>query len=56
MKLNDAGAFRRLGEAYYNGERGLTKNSKKAFELFNQAAKLGSLDGYFLSCQCISSW
>jgi len=47
MKLNDAGAFRRLGEAYSFGQRGLIKHSKKAFELWTKAAELGSLDAHY---------
>ena len=47
MKLNDPEAFRMLGDAYLKGELGLIKNSKKAVELWKQAAELGSLDGYF---------
>ena len=46
MKLNDARAFHRLGDIYWTGNKGLPKNSKKAFELFKQAAKLGSIDGH----------
>ena len=46
MKLNDADAFHRLGYAYFTGERGLPKNSKKACELWIKAAELGSLDGH----------
>ena len=46
MKLNDARAFHSLGDIYWAGNKGLPKNSKKAFELFKQAAKLGSTDGH----------
>ena len=48
MKLNDAGAFHRLGVAYSaGGEWGLPKNNKKAVELWNRAAELGSLDAHY---------
>ena len=47
MKLNDTSAFRRLGVAYQFGQRGLTKNSKKAIEFWTKAVELGSLGAHY---------
>ena len=41
MKLNDAGAFRWLGDSYSHGNNGLQKDLRKAFELYNRGAELG---------------
>jgi hypothetical protein len=50
-KLNDANAFRRLGDAYDIGEWDLPENRKKALELWTKAAELGSLDAHYeLAC------
>ena len=46
MKLNDAHAFYTLGCSYLNGDLGLPQNHRKAFELWNQAAKLGSCNAH----------
>ena len=47
MQMNDPEAFRILGSAYNTGSQGLKQNSKKAFELGNSAAKLGSICAHF---------
>ena len=47
MELNDAEAFYNLGLHYRDGKFGLTKNIKKAFELWERATELGSLEGCF---------
>jgi len=45
IKLNDAEAFLRFGNGYnYGIHWGLPKNRNKAFELYTQAAKLGSIE------------
>jgi len=44
--MKDALACHRLGQAYSNGEWGLPRNSKKAFELYVQAVKNGVTEGY----------
>jgi len=44
--LNDAEAFYYLGLAYERGQHGLQKDHRKAFQLLNRAAELGSTNGH----------
>jgi len=46
MDLNDADAFFNLGTAYYNGSNGLPKDYDETFELWNEAADLGSCQAH----------
>ncbi|EJK67455.1 hypothetical protein THAOC_11508 [Thalassiosira oceanica] len=43
----DADAIKVLGEQYYFGLRGLTKDVPRAIELWTEAAELGSLDAHY---------
>ncbi|EJK49743.1 hypothetical protein THAOC_31348 [Thalassiosira oceanica] len=43
----DARAKKVLGEQYYNGKLGLTKDVTRAIELWTEAAELGSIGSYF---------
>lgn len=47
MQMNDPEAFRVLGSAYNSGSQGLKQNRKKAYELWNSAAKLGSICAHY---------
>jgi len=47
MKLNDAEAFYTLGIAYYNENWGLPQDMNKSFELYSQAAELGSVNAHY---------
>ena len=47
MKVNDAEAFHDMGAHYFNGRSGLLKNRRKAFELSNRAAELGSVKAHY---------
>ena len=40
-------AIKQLGEYYYHGDHGLTKDVHRAIELWTKAAELGSLDARF---------
>ena len=42
----DAEAINFLGEKYYSGELGLSKNVPRAIELWTEAAELGSIDAH----------
>ena len=42
----DAEAIEFLGESYYHGELGLTKDVPRAIKLWSEAAELGSLDAH----------
>ena len=42
----DAAAIKDLGDSYYYGELGLTKDLPRAIELWTAAAELGSLDAH----------
>ena len=46
-RANDANSMCELGCLYWNGKLGLRKDSKKAFELWTQAAELGSIDANY---------
>jgi len=46
MDLNDAGAFNELGELYYKGEKGFSRDVNKAFGLWQKAAELGSISAH----------
>ena len=46
MELNDANAFYELASWYYHGRYGLPQDYKKAFELFNRGAELGSIQAH----------
>ena len=43
----DAEAIKVLGDKYYNGELGLTKNVPRAIKLWTKAAELGSLEACY---------
>ena len=43
----DAEAIKVLGDQYYQGELGLTKDVPRAIELWTEAAELGSLDAHY---------
>ena len=43
----DAEAINHLGEKYFHGELGLTKDAPRAIELYTEAAELGSLDAHY---------
>ena len=43
----DAEAMHFLGQTYYHGKLGLTKNVPRAIELWTEAAELGSLGAHF---------
>ena len=43
----DAGAITFLGDKYYHGDLGLTKDVPRAIELYTEAAELGSLDAHY---------
>ena len=47
MEVNDAKAICIVGDAYKQGGRGVPLNKKKSFELYLQAAKLGSYEAHF---------
>lgn len=47
MRLYDAGAFYMLGQAYRYGDNGVSKDTKKALELWKQAAQFGSIIAQF---------
>ena len=47
MKLNDAVAFHFLGMEYRDGGSGLKQDYRKAFELYTQAAELGSIKAHY---------
>jgi len=47
MKAGDASAFNILGEQYKTGGSGLPMDKNKAFELFEQAADLGSMNAHY---------
>ena len=47
MEAGDADAFFMLGNNYEDGNSGLQQNSKMAFELYLQAAKLGSVEAQY---------
>jgi len=53
MKLDEAEAFYELGHAYKAGTFGLPKNRNKAFELYNQAAELGSIKAHYELATCL---
>ena len=44
VSKKDPAAIKHLGDKYYFGELGLEKDAKKAFELYAEAAELGSID------------
>ena len=46
MEVNDAEAICSVGDAYNRGGSGVPQNKKKSFELFLQAAKLGSTEAH----------
>ena len=48
MELNDANAFHELAGWYYHGNTGLEQDLRKAFELFNRGAELGSVSSHCL--------
>ena len=47
MRLYDASAFYMLGQAYHYGDNGVSKDIKKALELWKQAAQFGSIMAHF---------
>ena len=47
MKLYDAGAFYMLGQAYHYGDYDMSKDMKKALELWKQAAQFGLVMAHF---------
>ena len=47
MKSKNADSFYCLGNRYYKGDLGLTKDIKKAMELWSQGAELGSINAHF---------
>ncbi|EJK68217.1 hypothetical protein THAOC_10625, partial [Thalassiosira oceanica] len=47
VSKGDAEAINHLGEQYYYGELGLTKDVPRAVELWTEAAELGSLDAHY---------
>ena len=47
VSKGDAEAIKHLGEKYYFGELGLTKDAPVAVELWTEAAELGSLDAHY---------
>ena len=47
VNKGDAEAIKVLGEQYFYGELGLTKDVPRAIELWTEAAELGSLDAHF---------
>ena len=54
MELNDVGAFHKLAVWYFHGDNGLSQDHRKAFELFNRGAELGSVASH--SCQDVLYW
>ncbi|EJK44474.1 hypothetical protein THAOC_36983 [Thalassiosira oceanica] len=46
VSKGDAEAINQLGEIYYYGELGLTKDVPRAMELWTEAAELGSIDAH----------
>ena len=47
VKKKDPAAIHFLGQHYYYGESGLQKDSRKAVELYTEAAELGDLEAIF---------
>ena len=47
MKSKNADSFYCLGNRYYKGDLGLTKDINKAMELWSQRAELGSINAHF---------
>ena len=47
MQINDPEAFYFLGSAYRFGSQGLRQNEKKALELWERAAELGSITAHY---------
>ncbi|EJK64892.1 hypothetical protein THAOC_14321, partial [Thalassiosira oceanica] len=47
VSKNDPAAIHFLGQKYYFGTLGLQKDARKAFELWEEAAELGSIDAHF---------
>ena len=46
IKLKDGDAFLALGVKYYDGTNGLPQDYRKAFELFNRGAEVGSVGAH----------
>ncbi|EJK65559.1 hypothetical protein THAOC_13567 [Thalassiosira oceanica] len=46
VRKGDAAAINHLGNKHYNGQLGLTKDVPRAFELWTEAAELGSVDAH----------
>ena len=53
MELNDANAFYEIACWYYHGKKGLPQDNRKAFELFNRGAWLGSVGSH---CALVSAY
>ena len=47
VKKKDPAAMNLLGQKYFFGELGLQKNTRKAVELWTEAAELGSVDALY---------
>ena len=47
VNAGDSGAMNSLAVDYFNGNHGLEKDAKRAFELWTEAADLGSIEAHF---------
>ncbi len=55
-KSGDAAAMVELGNCFFNGTEGASKDAKKAKDWYEKAAKAGNLDAYEGLVACYDSW